>query len=175
MATLDSLPLSYQQFARVESPDEIWIAEDNLEVRFFLTRAFKRTEPSLHLVFFPNGEELIKHFHGHRELPRMVLLDMEMPVMNGLDALKGIRADGFGLGTPIVIFSSLENPEMIRRAYFCGAKLYLKKPAKLEGFTDVAKLCTIFAETLRSLPADSLPFGALEAKNVLELVSATSS
>ncbi len=142
-----------------------------MDVRLFLTRAFKRTEPTLSLVFFRNGAELIEYFHEHPELPRLLLLDMEMPVMNGLDALRGIRADRSCSKTPIVIFSSLENPDIIRRAYFSGAKLYLKKPAKLEGFSDVAKLCSYCSDGIRALPTGGLPFAALDAKNAMELVS----
>ena len=170
MATLHSLPSTYQ-FARTEANDEIWVAEDNMDVRLFLSRAFKRTEPTLSLVFFRNGAELVDYFHIHPALPRLLLLDMEMPVMNGLDALRGIRADRYWAKTPVVIFSSLENPEIIRRAYFSGAKLYLKKPARLEGFSDVAKLCSYCSDAIRDLPAGSPPFAALDAKNALELVS----
>ena len=170
MATLHSLPSTYQ-FARPEAQNEIWVAEDNMDVRLFLTRAFKRVEPTLSLVFFRNGAELVEYFHDHYELPRLLLLDMEMPVMNGLDALRGIRADRTCANTPVVIFSSLENPDTIRRAYFSGAKLYLKKPARLEGFSDVAKLCSYCSEEIRALPAGGPPFAALDAKNALELVA----
>ena len=170
MATLHSLPSAYQ-FSRPEAHNEIWVAEDNMDVRLFLTRAFKQTEPTLTLVFFRNGAELVQYFHEHFELPRLLLLDMEMPVMNGLDALRGIRADRTCAKTPVVIFSSLENPDVIRRAYFSGAKLYRKKPARLEGFSDVAKLCSYCSDAIRALPAGSPPFAALEPKNALELVS----
>src|SRR5688500_10217180 len=95
MATLHSLPSTYE-FARPEAQNEIWVAEDNMDVRLFLTRAFKQTEPTLSLVFFRNGAELVEYFHDHFEVPRLLLLDMEMPVMNGLDALRGIRADQIG-------------------------------------------------------------------------------
>jgi CheY-like chemotaxis protein len=173
MATTN-LAASLKKFGCAEAFNDIWIAEDNLDVRLFLSRAFKRTEPSPKLVFFRNGAELIEHFHAHSALPRLLLLDVEMPVMNGLTTLACIAADEYSAQTPVVIFSSLENPEIIGQAYSSGAKLYLKKPATLDGFTDVAKLCTSCADAIRSLPSGRLPRAAFEAKDALHLLLAGS-
>ena len=153
------------------SSDEIWIAEDNQDIRLILSRAFRRIHPSVSLIFFKNGAELVEHFKTHPVLPRLLLLDMQMPVMDGLQALRAIRARGCCGGTPVVMFSSLENPDIIRSAYFLGAKLYLKKPDKFEEYADVAKLCASCAEAIHELPASAIPFGALEAKRVLKLVA----
>jgi len=152
------------------SSQEIWIAEDNQDVRLILSRAFRRIHSSVNPVFFKNGAELVEHFHTHPALPRLLLLDMQMPIMDGLQALRAIRAEGCCGATPVVMFSSLENPDIIRSAYFLGAKLYLKKPDKFEEYADVAKLCASCAEAIHQLPASAIPFGALEAKRVLKLV-----
>ena len=97
-----------------------------------LSRAFERTNPASRLLFFENGSELVQYYQVHREFPTVLLLALQMPVMGGLEALRAIKADGFCDSIPIVIFSSLENPETIRLAYEAGAKLYLKKPDLLE-------------------------------------------
>ncbi|HEX7862257.1 MAG TPA: response regulator [Verrucomicrobiae bacterium] len=170
MATLN-VASSLKKSVRPDVYSEIWIAEDNTDVRIFLQRAFRNSEPSPNLVFFRNGAELVEHFHEHSPLPRLLLLDMEMPVMNGLTALSCIGADEYSAQTPVVIFSSLENPEIVRQAYRSGAKLYLKKPARLEGFSDVAELCVHCAEAIRALPSGRLPLAAFEAKEVLQLLS----
>lgn len=172
MAALARLRLPYQN-TRVEACNEIWIAEDNADVCLFLWRAFNRIEPSLNLIFFRNGAELVDHFHAHPVTPRLLLLDMEMPVMGGLDTLEFLHTDGFCTTTPVVIFSSLEHPDIIRRAYASGAKLYMKKPANLEGFNEVAELCVNCAEWIRAIPAGNHSVGALNARDVFELVAST--
>jgi two-component system response regulator len=169
MPILDRLP-SASHLHAAKADNTIWVAEDNLGVRMFLLRAFKRTDPSLQLIFFSNGAELTHYAHDHPVLPRLLLLDLEMPVMNGLDTLRGMRENCSWLKSPVIIFSSLENPDMIRTAYFYGATLYLKKPMTLDAFNDVAELCTNCSDALHSLPANALPFGALEPKHALELV-----
>jgi len=165
MAALDYLLSSYR-FARADN--EIWVAEDNTDVRFFLSRAFRSNDPSINLIFFRNGAELVEHFHFHSALPRLILLDMEMPVMDGLEALSSI---GSCPKAPVVIFSSLENPEIIRRAYCFGAKLYLKKPPGLKGFGEVAELCINWSEAIGALPAGQVPFTALDAREALDFIA----
>ena len=169
MATLN-VATSWNKFGRTDVFSEIWIAEDNLDVRLFLVRAFKRAEPSSNLQFFKNGAELLNRFQGESAFPKLLLLDVEMPVMNGLTTLSFMAADGYSAQTPVVIFSSLENPEIIRQAYSSGAKLYLKKPATLEGFSDVAELCITCAEAIRSLHSGRLPRAAFEARDALHLL-----
>ena len=71
----------------------------------------------------------------------------------------------------MVIFSSLENPDLVRSAYLAGAKLYLKKPRALEEYNDVAKLCATGAEAIRELPASAIPLGALDVKRVLKMIN----
>ena len=70
------------------------MAEDNQDVLLLLSRAFKRTQPSARLVFFENDGELVAHFRKHRIPPKLLLLDLQMPVMSGLEALQAIRAKG---------------------------------------------------------------------------------
>src|SRR4051812_1108176 len=103
--------------------NEVWVAEDNADVRLMLERAFKRGNRSVRAVFFGNGAELVEHFNSHLVHPRLLLLDLQMPVMDGLEALKQLREGGCCGPTPVVIFSSHEDPELIRAAYFSGAKL----------------------------------------------------
>ncbi len=151
--------------------NEIWIADDNDDVRLFLERAFKRLDLG-QPVFFSNGAELLAHFEAGGVPPKVLLLDLQMPVMDGLSALNTLRQRGQCAETPVLIFSSLENPEVIRAAYSSGAKLYLKKPLHLTDYEEVAKLCALCAEEISKLSPNFIPFGALDVKRVFELISA---
>jgi CheY-like chemotaxis protein len=147
------------------------VAEDNQDVRLILSRAFKRTHPLITPVFFQDGSELVKHFLANRSSPKLLLLDLQMPVMDGIDALRALKTEGCCGTTPVVIFSSLENPNTIRAAYFWGAKLYLKKPDRLDDYDQVAEFCARCADSLRILPPSAIPFGALDINRVLKLLA----
>ena len=150
---------------------EIWIAEDNEDVRLMLARAFKLGHPVERPLFFEDGAKLYEYCKDHPADPKLLLLDVQMPVMGGLDALGAIRKDGRCRKTPVVIFSSHENPDTIRDAYSQGAKLYLKKPQRIEEYAQIAKLCATGAEMIRKLPAAAIPLGALDIRRVIQLLA----
>jgi CheY-like chemotaxis protein len=150
---------------------EIWIAEDNEDVRLILTRAFKRAHAAERPIFFEDGAKLHEYCKAHPADPKLLLLDLQMPVMGGLDALQAIRQDGRCRKTPVVIFSSHENPETIREAFSHGAKLYLKKPNRIEEYAEIAKLCATGVEAIRDLPPGAVPFSALDIGRVMKLLA----
>jgi CheY-like chemotaxis protein len=153
-----------------EKSDEIWVAEENEDPRILLAWAFRRIGSLARLVFFPKGSELVHHVQTHRTLPKLLLLDLQMPVIDGLDALKAMRAEGCSGVSPMVVFSSVENPESVRDAYFSGAKLYIKKPEDLDGYKSVAALCENFVDPIRDIPSGAIPLEALDIKNALKIV-----
>jgi CheY-like chemotaxis protein len=151
---------------------EVWIAEDNADVRLLLARAFRQLNAPLLPVFLKDGAELVEHFRSHQtSIPKLFLVDLQMPVMSGLDALKVLRRQGCCVGSPVVIFSSLEDPSTIEAAFHAGAKLYLKKPERLEGYADVARLCARCADTLRELPPTAIPVEAMDVQSALTLMA----
>jgi CheY-like chemotaxis protein len=156
---------------RARRSAEIWIAEDNEDVRLMLERAFKRGHPAERPLFFEDGAKLYAYCKVQPRDPKLLLLDLQMPVMGGLDALEAIRQDGRCGKTPVVIFSSHENPDVIRDAYSQGAKLYVKKPQRIEEYAEIAKLCATGAEAIRKLPAAAIPVGALDIRRVMKLLA----
>ena len=150
--------------------NEIWIAEDNHDVCLMLDRAFKRSHPSVRPIFFHDGLTLVESFRKNHARPKLLLLDLQMPIMTGLEALGALLAEGGFTDIPVVIFSSSEHPDNIRAAYASGAKIYLKKPSRLEGYGEIAKLCAKCADHIRDLPASAVPFGALDVARVLKLL-----
>jgi CheY-like chemotaxis protein len=138
-----------------------------------LARAFRRAHVDAKPLFFADGAALVHHAEG-RHRPKLLLLDLQMPLMNGLEALHALRqGEGFG-ETPVVIFSSDEDIESVRAAYAAGATLYLKKPHRLEEFNDVARLCVTCVDGLRELPPDQSRRAApLSVQQAVELLCNT--
>jgi DNA-binding NarL/FixJ family response regulator len=84
--------------------------------------------------------------------------------------LKILKSEGCCGLSPVVIFSSLQDPSAVRAAYAAGAKLFMAKPSHLEGYADVARLCATCADAIRALPQNAVPSGALNVQRVLKLV-----
>ena len=94
-----------------------------------------------HLVPAAHGAEAISYLRGEppfadRErhpIPSLILLDLKMPFKNGFEVLQWIRQQSGVRCIPVVVFTSSNHQEDIRKAYECGANSYLVKPVRLEG------------------------------------------
>ncbi|MCM2267717.1 MAG: response regulator [Elusimicrobiales bacterium] len=69
---------------------------------------------------------------ARREKPDLILLDLLLPKLNGYDVCNSLMRDGLTRHIPILIISTLDNPESIEKAKQCGARNFMKKPYNLE-------------------------------------------
>lgn len=96
------------------------------------------------LAFVQDGEELLERLRGQgrwaerREpLPRLILLDLNMPRMDGREALEKIKTDPDLHCIPTLIFTTSHAPDDVRAAYDLGANSFLSKPARFDDLVDV--------------------------------------
>lgn len=151
--------------------DEIWIAEDDDYVRLTLDRAFRRCFVGAKPLFFGDGDALVEHCRStFPARPKLVLLDLQMPVLDGFGALKTLHCSQARIDLPVVIFSSNDEPETVSAAYAAGVALYLKKPHRLEEFNDVARLCVTCCDRLLALRGSRAFPGALDVKEAVKLL-----
>jgi CheY-like chemotaxis protein len=114
----------------------ILVADDDAQDTMLVQLAVKRASLSLHLSSVADGEEAIDYLMGRAQFsdrkahpfPKMLLLDLKMPRLNGFDVLNFVRQQPGLKQLPIVIFSSSDDPKDIQRAYDGGANSYLCKP-----------------------------------------------
>ncbi|PIU18158.1 MAG: hypothetical protein COT18_11030 [Elusimicrobia bacterium CG08_land_8_20_14_0_20_59_10] len=69
---------------------------------------------------------------ARREKPDLVLLDLLLPKLNGYDVCNALMRDNLTRHIPILIISTLDNPESVEKAKLCGARNFMKKPYNLE-------------------------------------------
>ncbi|OGS11332.1 MAG: hypothetical protein A2234_10740 [Elusimicrobia bacterium RIFOXYA2_FULL_58_8] len=69
---------------------------------------------------------------ARREKPDLVLLDLLLPKLNGYDVCNALMRDNLTRHIPILIISTLDNPESVEKAKLCGARNFLKKPYQLD-------------------------------------------
>ena len=90
-----------------------------------------------------NGKEALEYILGANEdgtgqvshRPFVVLLDLKLPIVNGLEVLKKLKSDERTAGIPIVILTSSKESNDLKNAYAMGANSYIVKPYDLEDFT----------------------------------------
>lgn len=118
------------------------MVEDNMNDAEMTIRALKKSNILNPLTHLKDGAEAIDFLFGkgafeHRDTsvqPQLILLDLKMPKVNGLELLRIIKADDLTKKIPVVVLtSSNENPD-IKECYSLGANSYIVKPVDFESF-----------------------------------------
>ena len=128
----------------------IVIVEDSEEDFSAIQRVFRRASTDVQLVWYRDGEEVMKAlanvgrrmFTGH-DTPGMLLLDLNLPGIDGREILARIKRDAFLKSVPVVIFSTSSSPKDIAFCYEQGANGYMVKPMS---FTQFEKKLLLFIE-----------------------------
>jgi two-component system, response regulator len=122
---------------------EIILVEDNPDDAALTIRAFQQSKIGNSLVHLRDGQEALdyifegKEFHGRKfsDHPKVILLDLKMPKINGIEVLEKVKGDARTKNIPVVVLtSSAEDPD-IKRCYELGANSYIVKPVEFENFT----------------------------------------
>jgi CheY-like chemotaxis protein len=115
------------------------LAEDNPDHAFFTTRAFQDAHgKDLEMHTVSDGVELLDYLnkrgaYSEAERPHLVVLDLRMPKLGGLEVLAEMRERPDLRTIPVVVLSSSDRPEDVSASYEQGANSYVTKPASLSG------------------------------------------
>ena len=125
----------------------VLIAEDNEDHIFLAIRALRDLNGThLEVDAVRDGAEALEYIRGlgrfsERSLPHLILLDIRMPKVDGLEVLKVLKEDPAFKVIPVVMLSASERPEDIDTSYKLGANSYVTKPAGVGAFTEgIARL-----------------------------------
>ena len=125
----------------------ILLIEDNPMDVDLTRRAFIRHNLANPLEVMRDGQEAIDFVAGWRAgdpVPSVILLDLKLPKICGLEVLRVIRAHS-DIGTvPVVVLTSSAEDDDIRKAYLLGANSYIVKPVDFEKFIDVARQIELY-------------------------------
>jgi two-component system, response regulator len=122
---------------------EILLIEDNLDDAELTIRALKRKNLANNLIHLKDGAEALDFIFGEgayigrdvNTLLKVILLDLKMPKVGGLEVLQRIKSDTRTKNIPVVILtSSAEDPD-IKRSYELGANSYIVKPVEFANFS----------------------------------------
>jgi CheY-like chemotaxis protein len=121
----------------------ILLVEDNPSDIGLTKRAFEKSHLVNRLVIVEDGQEALDFLFGTIEqsghdaaaLPAVILLDLQMPSVNGLDVLRRIRADPRTKRLPVVILTTSKEEQDIAESYDLGANSYIHKPVDFVQFS----------------------------------------
>jgi chemotaxis family two-component system response regulator Rcp1 len=136
---------------------EILLAEDEEADIDLVRQATKKFKICNHLHVVRNGAELLSFLRKEGEYrdaptPDLILLDLNMPIMNGREALEKIRADDTLTHLPIVVMTSSAKEEDIIKSYKLHANCYVQKPMRMAEFEKVVQNMETFWFQIVKLP-----------------------
>src|SRR6478609_9151658 len=116
----------------------ITLADDDEDDRLFFTDAFEELKINTVVNTVNNGKELLDFLHRPETiLPNIIFLDLNMPILNGIDCLKEIKLNDKFNDIAIAIYSTSSSDQDIENTFVLGANIYIKKPSN---FNDLKKI-----------------------------------
>jgi len=115
-------------------------ADDDADDRLLLTEAIKTIDPGIEIAEAENGLELLSILQSQTLLNRcLIIVDMNMPKMNGLETLANLRSNPRLASLPAIVLSTSGNAEMIQFAKQLGALHYYIKPTTMDGLLELSR------------------------------------
>lgn len=124
---------------------EVLLVDDNLTDAELTIRELRKHKMANNLVHLKNGKEALDFifakgkFEGIRDAsfpPKLILLDIQMPKVNGIEVLQKIKENERTRSTPVVMLTSSKESPDIKKCYELGANSYIVKPVNFESFAE---------------------------------------
>lgn len=140
----------------------ILLVEDNPDDEALTLRAFKKSKLVNEVVVAHDGAEALDYLFGRgahagrdaSHLPAVVLLDLRLPKIDGLEVLRRIRADERAKLIPVVILTSSKEEQDLVNGYLSGANSYIRKPVDFDKFLLVAEQLDLYWLVLNEPPPE---------------------
>ena len=121
---------------------DIVLCEDNLDDAELTIRALAKQGLSKSLIHLKNGEELLQYLfcsgpYANRNaaiMPKLIILDLKMPKVDGLEVIRKLKSDQHTSMIPIVMLTSSKEDKDIMESYNLGVNSYIVKPMEFEGY-----------------------------------------
>jgi two-component system, chemotaxis family, response regulator Rcp1 len=143
--------------SRARGRVEVLFIEDDLGDVELMVSALKRGEISVNLSVVRDGEEGLAYLknkepYPHVKRPELIILDLNLPRMDGREVLKAVKRDESLKSIPIVVLTTSDSESDIKEAYRLGANCFVTKPVELREFTKVASVIESFWCEIVKLP-----------------------
>jgi CheY-like chemotaxis protein len=146
--------------SRPTHPIEILLVEDNPHDAEMAMRALQKHNLANHLAWVRDGAEALEFLFGPTAVAdpllgpqsRLILLDLKLPKVNGLELLKRIKGDPRTRTIPVVVLTSSQEESDIVRSYAAGVNSYIVKPVDFDKFTEAVSQLGLYWLLLNQPP-----------------------
>jgi CheY-like chemotaxis protein len=129
----------------------ILLAEDDPGHARLIEKNLQRANITNEIVYVENGQQVLDYLFGEggyagkqRRLPLLVLLDLNMPVLDGYQVLKRMKEDERTRRIPVIVLTTTDDFHEVSRCYDLGCNAYLTKPVDYEQFSDLIRKMGLF-------------------------------
>ena len=133
---------------------KILLVEDNQDDEALTLHALRTNNIKNHVVVARNGVEALEFLFGaeKQELPTVILLDLKLPKIDGLEVLRRLRAEERTRVLPVVILTSSNEENDLAKSYHLGANSYVRKPVDFDEFMNAARQLGLYWLLLNEQP-----------------------
>ncbi len=135
------------------------MVEDNPGDAILIKEAFKENRIECHLIVVGDGEEALDYLKKQGKFadvkrPDIILLDLNLPVMNGFEFLRRVKSESLFKSIPVIVLTSSRSDLDIREVWELNANCYIVKPSDLDGYIETVKKIHDFWMNLVQLSPD---------------------
>jgi CheY-like chemotaxis protein len=144
------------------APVTIIMIEDDEGHARLIERNIRRSGVNNEIIPFSNGTDAVKHLFGsdgtginHKGRALLILLDLNLPDMTGIEILRQIKDNKYLKATPVVVLTTTDDSQEIKRCYELGCNVYITKPVNYESFGNAIRQLGLFFSVIQVPPASS--------------------
>ncbi len=142
------------------TPVTIIMIEDDEGHARLIERNIRRSGVNNDIVPFSNGTDALKYLFeqdhsglAHKGHALLILLDLNLPDMTGTDILRQLKQSKYFKSTPVVVLTTTDDAQEIKRCYELGCSVYITKPVNYESFANAIRQLGLFFSVIQVPPA----------------------
>jgi len=142
------------------TPVTIIMIEDDEGHARLIERNIRRSGVNNEIVPFSNGTDAVRYLFGsegtglaHKGRALLILLDLNLPDMSGIEILRRIKDSNHLKAAPVVVLTTTDDSDEIKRCYEFGCNVYITKPVNYESFANAIRQLGLFFSVIQVPPA----------------------